>query len=280
MRDRDKYQRLRCPQCRTILGSLAWQDPGLAAEWSPNNPFSGWYVRPHSSTDFLPEWICSTNSSHVWQAPLSGRSNGAECPECREFGKSKVELDHHRAAMEVFGRARSGVILRDKHFQTRASWTTDISVKTGDHYLIIEYDGAYWHSSEGKILVDTRKSEDLLAAGDRVVRLREDNLPPLPLDHECYHEIRVYSVAPQPHKVMNEMKAWPGLGRLDELDLASPQPLTDRRRCPCLLTAVSRLLDRRMRAELCQNSPAIPFSLTCNATAVPAPNRSTANAPD
>ena len=38
VRDRDKYQRLRCPNCRTILDSLAWHDPGLAAEWSPTNP--------------------------------------------------------------------------------------------------------------------------------------------------------------------------------------------------------------------------------------------------
>ena len=37
-RSRDKYDRLRCPECRTILGSLAWHDPGLAAEWSPKNP--------------------------------------------------------------------------------------------------------------------------------------------------------------------------------------------------------------------------------------------------
>jgi hypothetical protein len=66
-RSRDKYQRLRCPQCRTILGSLAWQDPGLAAEWSPANPVSAWHVRPYASTPFLPQWICAINSAHVWR---------------------------------------------------------------------------------------------------------------------------------------------------------------------------------------------------------------------
>src|SRR5262249_31015617 len=84
IRDRDKSHRWRCPECRTILDSLAWQDPGLAAEWSPINPITAWFVRPHTGTTFVPEWICATNSAHVWSAPLTGRSNGAECPECRE----------------------------------------------------------------------------------------------------------------------------------------------------------------------------------------------------
>jgi hypothetical protein len=44
---------------------------------------------------------------------------------------------------------------------------------------VIEYDGAYWHSAPAKVLVDARKSVDLLAAGHLVVRLREDALPSL-----------------------------------------------------------------------------------------------------
>ncbi|WP_442971726.1 zinc-ribbon domain-containing protein [Rhodococcus sp. LB1] len=62
----------------------------------------------HTSTPFVPEWICATNPGHTWQAPLSRRSNGAECPDCREAGKSRVELAHHAAAEELFGNARSG----------------------------------------------------------------------------------------------------------------------------------------------------------------------------
>src|SRR4051812_44709333 len=86
VRDRNKYQRWRCPNCRTILDSIAWHDPGLAAEWSPTNPRSAWEVRPHSATSFVPEWICATDRKHVWRAPLTSRSNGSECPECRTFG--------------------------------------------------------------------------------------------------------------------------------------------------------------------------------------------------
>ncbi|WP_426303155.1 zinc-ribbon domain-containing protein [Arthrobacter sp. R-11] len=207
-RSRDKYERLRCPQCRTILGSLAWQDPGLAAEWSPANPVGAWYIRPYASTTFVPEWICAINPAHVWTGSLSGRSNGAECPACSEVGKSKVELAHLVAAEEMFPGARSGAVLRDKAFTTRKSWSADISFHISGQLLVIEYDGAYWHSDPAKILTDVRKTTDLLAAGYLVARLREDNLPPLGIDDPGYHEVRVYSAAPRPQKTMEEVSAW------------------------------------------------------------------------
>jgi hypothetical protein len=217
VRNRNKYQRWRCPNCRTILDSIAWHDPGLAAEWSPTNPRSAWEVRPHATTPFVPDWICATNPHHVWRAPLTSRSNGAECPECRETGKSRVELDHHAAAVEVFGNARSGVAMRHKAFTTRKAWTTDISVDSNGTTLVIEYDGVYWHSAAAKVLVDERKSLDLLAAGCVVVRLREDSLPPLPVHNPRYREIQVYSTASRPRAVMVEIREWvAGVARLPD----------------------------------------------------------------
>jgi hypothetical protein len=206
--NRDKYDRLRCPQCMTILGSLAWQDPGLAAEWSTRNPISAWHVRSHGATDFVPEWVCATNSEHVWQATTSARSNGAACPECRQTGKSKLELDHQAAAVGVFGSARSGVVVRSEKFQTRTSWTVDIAVDFSGRAVAIEYDGTYWHSAAAKVLVDEKKSKDLLAAGYAVVRLREEGLPSLPIANPWYREIRVYSQAPRPRAVMAEIADW------------------------------------------------------------------------
>lgn len=206
--NRDKYQRLRCPKCRTLLGSLAWCDPGLAAEWSPTNPITPWHVRPHTSTTFTPEWRCANNPRHTWFAPLSGRSNGSECPECKQFGKSRVELDHYAAATEVFGSARSGVTVRNTAFTTRRCWACDITVSVEGSDFVIEYDGAYWHSAPAKVLMDERKSLDLLAAGFFLVRLREDSLAPLRIVHPRYREVRVYSVAPRPLDVMNEIHSW------------------------------------------------------------------------
>lgn len=205
---RDSGRRLRCPSCRTILDSLAWQDPGLAAEWSPANPVTAWHVRPSASLPFAPQWICSTNPDHVWNAPVASRSIGAECPECRQAGKSRVELDHHVAAVEVFGSARSGITIQDEAFSSRGSWTTDISVEHQGLTVVIEYDGAYWHRADAKILVDQRKSLDLLAAGYVVVRLREDDLPSLGIEHPRYREIRVHSTAPRPRMIIDDIYDW------------------------------------------------------------------------
>jgi hypothetical protein len=36
--EREKGQRLRCPECRTILDSPAYHFPEIADEWSPENP--------------------------------------------------------------------------------------------------------------------------------------------------------------------------------------------------------------------------------------------------
>nr|WP_284984407.1 zinc-ribbon domain-containing protein [Arthrobacter sp. efr-133-TYG-118] len=208
VRDRDKYLRLRCPRCETILGSLAWVDPGLAAEWSPENPLSAWHFRPTASTSFTPKWVCSVNPEHLWEAPLSSRYAGAECPECRETGKSKVELEHLAECKKVFTRVRSGASLRDPAFATRKTWTVDILAKYGDRKIAIEYDGFYWHSPLGKAEVDRRKSVDLLAAGYTVVRLREDELASLGIDDENYLEIRVYSRAPRPAHTVIQVLAW------------------------------------------------------------------------
>ncbi|NSX37139.1 zinc-ribbon domain-containing protein [Pseudarthrobacter oxydans] len=207
-RDRDKYDRLRCPKCETKLGSLAWQDPGLAAEWSPSNPVSAWHVRPYGKTDFDPEWVCAINSAHVWPSSLTVRSNGAGCPECKMVGKSKIELAHHAAAEIAFSGARSGAVLRHASFRTRKSWSADISAAIAGHPVVIEYDGAYWHGHPSKVLVDEHKTRDLLEAGYLVVRLREDDLPALDIQHHHYQELRVYSAAPKPQEVVKAVQEW------------------------------------------------------------------------
>lgn len=208
VRDRDKYQRWRCPQCKTILHSFGWQDPGLAAEWSPDNPLTPFHLRPFAATAFLPEWICAVNSEHRWEAPLASRSSGSDCPECQVAGKSRIELDHFAAAKKVLTKVRSGAAVRDKAFVTKTRWSVDILGEHDGRKIAIEYDGAHWHRPEAKILTDRSKSMDLLAAGYLVIRLREDDLPSLDIDDPRYVELRVYSTAPQPGKIIAEVDQW------------------------------------------------------------------------
>lgn len=213
---RNKYKRQRCPQCFTILDSLAWYDPGLAAEWSDENPVTPWHVRPHAQTGFIPKWVCAVNPLHIWEAPLASRSNGSECPDCRQTGKSRVELDHLAAAKTVFGKVRSGANVRDKAFSSRKVWSVDILAEHDGTKVAIEYDGAYWHGPEPKQLVDRSKSLDLLAAGYLLVRLREDDLPQLSINSDDYLEIRVYSRAPRSDAIMAAAAAWVEARQMEE----------------------------------------------------------------
>ena len=206
-KDRSYAASLRCPQCRSIFDSLAYHHPDLAAEWSTDNPRSAWQVRP-TAAGFTPTWVCSTEPTHVYSMSLASRTQGGSCPECSEHGKSRVELDHHRAAKERFGHAASGKRVSTGQGQSKRSWNVDIAVQISrEELLLIEYDGAYWH--RGKQEVDLRKTQSLLKEGHRVVRLREHPLESLPLENnDWYLELTVYATAPDPEHVMDQITAW------------------------------------------------------------------------
>jgi hypothetical protein len=105
----------------------------------------------------------------------------------------------------VFSKVRSGISIRNKAFEIRTAWSVDILVEHDGTKIAIEYDGAYWHRPEAKVLADTSKSLDLLAAGYLVIRMREDDLPSLDIKDPRYMELRVYSTAPQPEKMIAEV---------------------------------------------------------------------------
>lgn len=200
-RERNKV-RHSCPKCGKILGSLAWTFPSVAEEWDPKNPLTAWQVRPRASTKFTPQWVCKNDPSHRWQATLASRTNGGGCPQCADSSKSKVELAHFAAAYKEFGDARSGVKLSAEGFSH--PWTVDIMVTYHGREIAIEYDGAYWH--QDNISQDLRKSEELLAAGYIVVRLREDGLPSLDISSPDYLEIAVSSQTPRPTETIRELR--------------------------------------------------------------------------
>lgn len=205
--DREKRERLRCPECRTILDSLAYHYPDLAAEWSPDNPLTPWYVRPSAVLPFVPEWVCSTDPTHTWRVATSVRVNGSDCPLCRERGKSRVELLYFAAVRDALSGAFSGLAMRSPAFVRRSVWVPDVTVNLDDgRTLLIEYDGSYWHASKAD--VDLDKSCDLLAAGALVVRLREAPLPALGIEDPKYLELRVHSTMPEPQRIVQAIREW------------------------------------------------------------------------
>lgn len=83
VRNRELRMNNRCPSCGKVMGSLAWQYPELAEEWSPDNPVSPWNTKPHGQLDFTPKWVCRNNPEHVWAATTATRIKGGKpCPWC------------------------------------------------------------------------------------------------------------------------------------------------------------------------------------------------------
>lgn len=190
--DRTKRPRWRCPVCHSYLGSLAYTAPELADEWSSDNPQTPWQVFPTSQTHgYVPEWVCHVNPAHRWHATLGSRWSGSGCPECRLPGKSKIELTYYAVVARHFADARSGVSLRDAAFAHNTVWRPDIICRHGVQRLAIEYDGSFWHQE--KLDTDRAKTQDLLAAGWYVIRIREQPLPFLPL-----HEDRLLQIHADP----------------------------------------------------------------------------------
>ncbi|WP_241975740.1 DUF559 domain-containing protein [Cryobacterium sp. TMT4-10] len=123
-----------------------------------------------------------------------------------------MELDHCAAAKAVWSDVRSGETIRDERFTTNRQWTVDIAVTLADgSRLAIEYDGSYWHADRQD--VDTKKSLDLLAAGWRVVRLREQPLSGLSISAAGYAEMVVYSTAIDPEGMLERVRRWVELSR-------------------------------------------------------------------
>lgn len=176
-----------CPSCGKIQGSIAWLYPQIASQWDATNPTTPWKVRPSTKLRFIPLWNCPNNISHQYRAAVASRIKGAECPECLENGKSRIEMRYFEAARKLFGNARSGVRFSNENFSN--NWSADITARYRGHDVIIEYDGAYWHKDKEE--VDTRKSLEFTSNGFPVVRIRESGLNPLPIDSPFYSEVFV-----------------------------------------------------------------------------------------
>ena len=66
----------------------------------------------------------------------------------------------------------------------------DIILYRNGHYLLLEYDGNYWHRDRKDS--DTEKSRALLSLGDNILhaRIRENDLPDLGLVHDRFNQFR------------------------------------------------------------------------------------------
>lgn len=114
---------------------------------------------------------------------MRDRSKGSGCPKCGNKN-SKPEKELHLALSKVYKDAENGTRLKVKWGQTMYS---HIDILIPSLNAVIEYDGWYWHQHrEDK---DIRKTEALLDAGYKVIRVRVLPLPFLDMKHENLRQI-------------------------------------------------------------------------------------------
>lgn len=182
-----------CPRCESVWGSLAWIDPELASEWHPSNALTPWHVKPFS-VGTTATWQCA--NGHVWDAPVINRSAGAQCPKCSMAGTSHIEQEFLAAAR---------VIDPEAHPARIGKWRVDVFLPAAS--LVIEYDGSYWHRN--KFDTDLRKTIELVDAGLKVVRIRENGLPHLELTDPRTRQVSYWpSSSTTPSRVVAEAVAW------------------------------------------------------------------------
>lgn len=171
-----------CSGRRVIAGltDLGTRNPSLATELSPENTFSAQDVTISSGR--VAAWVCSKNASHKWKAPVSNRTAGTGCPHCAQGAISAVEREFFAALSCILDGPVNSARVPLPGWTTRADTASvDISGRHAGHRVAIEYDGSYFHRDAFDR--DTRKTGELLKAGWAVVRIRENDLPHLPVSH-------------------------------------------------------------------------------------------------
>ena len=144
-----------------IGGSLGDLYPELVPEYSPKNPISPYEIYPGSSTPVLWECLICSRERVLPCYQRTGSKRGRGCPHCCNNQTSTAE-ESLREALIPYGALPESYII--------GKWNVDIFFP--EKKTVIEYDGAYYHSSESSLERDRRKSLELLAEGYKVVRVR------------------------------------------------------------------------------------------------------------
>lgn len=177
-----------CPRC----SSIGCKMPELAAQWHPTK---NRHLTPYDVTRGCHRrvwWQCL--HGHEWQATVANRTHAANptgCGDCQLAHTSATEIrlyaeltavltptlgaDSVRRQQRIPGLARThgkgDILIRLRHGST-------------ERLVVVEYDSAHYHA--GREPNDQAKSDGVLGAGYRLIRVRERPLRALcPDDVEC-----------------------------------------------------------------------------------------------
>ena len=151
----------------------------------------------HARSSRKVPWVCRDEPRHQWSASPAARMNGCQCPACPPLGQSSAVERALLALMlqrcgDAVGNAPAGNVTwldrRGRSLRARC----DIVVPS--LRLVVEYDGLRYHDAAERRRCDLSKTDALLAAGWRVVRVREatsrHQLADLDMTHDCLLQVQ------------------------------------------------------------------------------------------
>ena len=128
--------------------------PELAKEWSSRNNKKPSEVIAKGRHSYW--WKCE--NGHEYKQLIKNKVNhGQGCPKCissKQFSKIEIKL--------------AKLLNAQQHIKI-GKWKVDMVINN----IVIEYDGSYWHKD--KYNIDTKKTNDLINKGYKVIRIRENN---------------------------------------------------------------------------------------------------------
>lgn len=166
------------------FNDLATKHSALTAQWHPTKNQKG-PTAYTATSGFRPWWVCS--KGHEWRASIASRSSGVRsgCPDCSMGSTSRPEITIRNTlkvsdAIEVLS---DRPVALDVPWSNRKRISVDVLGQRNGQLIVVEYDGSYYHSSDTALAKDQAKTMALLTAGYVVIRLRENKLPPLRMEH-------------------------------------------------------------------------------------------------
>lgn len=160
------------------LNTLAVAQPDLYAELDVERVmFSG--VEPltvHVRSNRMFPWICNGTPRHRWTMSPAARMNGCLCPECPHLGQSsRPEHTLLNLMRQRTGNAASNAPAGEVRWLDRRgrSLPARCDIVLPALRAVVEYDGWRYHHAVDRRRCDRDKTRALLAAGWRVVRVRE-----------------------------------------------------------------------------------------------------------
>lgn len=182
-----------CPFCSGNLVSdtnrLSINNPDVASEWDHGkNELTPYDVTASSGKKAW--WKCV--EGHSWLARIYSRSSGHGCPKCAKR-TSRIEgrfIETFTDRTDFIVTAHGMRLNQLAYASGRVGVEVDIVLYHNGHYLLLEYDGNYWH--RGKVGLDIEKSRAVLSLGDNILhaRIRENDLPELDLVHDRFAQFR------------------------------------------------------------------------------------------